>query len=488
MSQSPPAVLVYTRQSLGKDASIDQQEKAGRARAEAEGWAVHAVYRDGVSASRHATRARTDWPRLLKNLDRPEVGILWLWESSRGDRTLETWAALLERCRRHGVRIFVETHDRLYDMAVPRDWKVLAEDGIDSAYESDKISLRVTRAMVDNAKDGKPHGRVLYGYERRYRINDKGKRVLEAQVPKSDEAKVVRRIFSDIERGVSLRKISADLNAKQVPTVTGAAWSPQRVRDIALTISYAGKRSHNPGAKTGHTRRHTLGQVTEGVWPELVSVAQYRQVRKLLLDPKRRTSRPGRAKHLLSMIATCAVCDGPLAVRIVRDGSEYTCRGGGHVRIRQDDLDEYVLDLIAQRLADAETYARLVAEPDDARLQAARDQLAEIRAHHDAMVEQLGKRAISAQAFSAAEPIVLADIARAEATVSDLESPDSLRVLLGDPDLDFRERWLGFTPAARRQIVRHLFERIALRRAPSTGHRGPVKDRIEYAWRQSEHD
>ena len=383
----------------------------------------------------------------------------------------------------------METHDRLYDMAAPRDWKVLAEDGIDSAYESDKISLRVTRAMVDNAKNGKPHGRVPYGYERQYTLDDKGKRKLVGQVPKPDEAKVVRGIFRDIERGVSLRAITKDLNDRGVPSVTGAAWSPQRVRDIALTISYAGKRSHNPGARTGHTRRHTLGAVTKGVWPELVSVEQYNRVRKLLLDPKRKTSRPGRARHLLSMIAVCAVCDGPLSVRFPRrQGPEYTCRDSGHVRVRQDDLDDYVLDLIAARLADPDEYQRLVSQTDDQRLQLARNQVAEIRAHHEAMIEQLGKRTMSAQAFVAAEPAVLADLKRAEAALTGLESPDSLRVLLGDPDLDFRERWLGFTPVTRRQTVRHLFERIALRCAPSTGHRGPVKERVEYAWRQPEND
>jgi DNA invertase Pin-like site-specific DNA recombinase len=481
-----PTVLIYARQSVNKDASIDQQEEVGRNRADAEGWPIHGdVYRDGVSASRHAKKERKDWPRLLKDLDRPEVGVLWLWESSRGDRTLETWAALLERCRRHGVAIYVETHGRCYDMTNPRDWRTLAEDGVDNAYESDKISLRVSRSMASNAKDGKPHGRVPYGYERVYELTPSGKRVLVGQIPKPGEAEVVRRIFTDIERGVSLRQIALDLNATGVPSVTGAAWSPQRVRDIALTITYAGKRSHNPGAKTGHVRRHTLGEVTDGQWPALITLEQYHRVRKLLLDPKRKTSRPGRARHLLSMIAVCAVCDGPLAVRFPRrQGPEYTCRDSGHVRVRQDDLDDYILDLIAARLADPDEYHRLVSQTDDQRIQLARDQVVEIRAHHEAMIEQLGKRTMSAQAFAAAEPTVLADLKRAEAALTDLESPDSLRVLLGDPDLDFRERWLGYTPVARRLIVRHLFERIALRRAPSMGHRGPVKDRVEYAWAQ----
>ena len=141
-------------------------------------------------------------------------------------------------------------------------------------------------------------------------------------------------------RGVSLRSIAADLNAQQVPTVTGTQWTPQRVRDIALMATYAGKRVHNPGAKNGNARRHSLGTVTQGTWAALVSLEQYYAVRRLLTDPQRRTSRPGRAKHLLSMIATCGVCGGVLAVRYSRDAGEYTCRAGGHVRARQEELDE----------------------------------------------------------------------------------------------------------------------------------------------------
>jgi site-specific DNA recombinase len=194
----------------------------------------------------------------LKDLDRPDVGVLWLWESSRGDRTLTSWAAMLDRCRDHHVRIYVETHGRLYDMANPRDWRTLAEDGVDNAYESDKISLRVSRSMASNAKDGKPHGRVPYGYKRIYELTPSGKRVLVGQVPEPGKAEVVRRIFADIERGVSLRQVALDLNATGVPSVTGAAWTPQRVRDIALTITcrqaVTQSRSENRPHPAAHAR------------------------------------------------------------------------------------------------------------------------------------------------------------------------------------------------------------------------------------------
>ena len=488
MPDARAEVLIYARQSLGKQESIDQQEEIGRDRAEQENWPVHAVLSDPNSASRYSTTVRKNWERLLADLDRPEVGILWLWESSRGDRELETWAAMLTRCRKHGVKIFIETHERLYDLAKSRDRKTLAEDGVASEYESSLISERVTRAMAKNAKNGKPHGRTPYGYRREYAIDEDGKRVIVGQFPHPEQAKVVRRIFADIERRVSLRSIAADLNARQVPTVTGAQWTPQRVRDVALMATYAGKRVHNPGAKTGNVRRHGLGTLTPGTWPALVSLEQYYAVRRLLTDPQRRTSRPGRAKHLLSMIATCGVCGGVLAVRYSRDAGEYTCRAGGHVRGRQEELDEYVRSLIGARLADPDDYNRLVNQTDDHRLQAARDTVAEIETHYEEMIKDLRARVMSSHAFSAAEPGVLADLEQAKAVVADLEAPESLRALLGDPRQDFDVRWQSFTPVARRLIVRSLFASITLHRAPSPGHRGPVRDRVRFGWSTPQHE
>ena len=91
MPATTAAAGIYGRQSQKNDRSIDEQLGLGRDRAAAEGWTVHEIYKDGVSASRHATRKRGDWPKLLAAIDAGQVQVLWLWESSRGDRTLSSW-------------------------------------------------------------------------------------------------------------------------------------------------------------------------------------------------------------------------------------------------------------------------------------------------------------------------------------------------------------------------------------------------------------
>jgi site-specific DNA recombinase len=450
---------------------------------------VFGVYRDGVSASRHSKKARPDWTRLLADLERPEVGRLWLWESSRGDRTLETWAALLTRCEKHGVRIYVESHGREYDMSVPRDWRTLAEDGVDSAYESDRVSQRVSRAMAKNTADGKPYGVTPCGYRREYELTASGKRVLCGQYPYPPEADVVRRIFTEVATGVALRRIAADLNAENVPTRHGGPWTMHRVRTIALNIAYAGKRLHRPGWREG--KYVTEGQViVDGIWSPLVDLELYYSVKELLTDPARRTSRPGRTKHLLSLIAVCGVCGGPMTVRYVpnnrhpelRREAEYTCRAASHVRIVGAKLDAYVEAVVLERLSSPDAYGELADAVDDEQLQRARDEVAEVEAHHKEMTRMLAARKISAVAFSAAEPQVLADLEAAKTRVAELSAPTALRMLPGTPGTDIAARWAAATVVARRDVIRNLLT-VAVNRHPAPGRTLPIEDRVQADWK-----
>jgi DNA invertase Pin-like site-specific DNA recombinase len=114
-----------------------------------------------ISASRYTTKVRGDFLRLIDDLKEGRFGAeeLWLWESSRGSRKVGEWVELIELCELRAVKIYVTTHDRLYDPANPRDRRSLLEDAVDSEYESAKISLRARRAQAAAAAEGRPNGR-----------------------------------------------------------------------------------------------------------------------------------------------------------------------------------------------------------------------------------------------------------------------------------------------------------------------------------------
>jgi hypothetical protein len=75
--------------------------------------------------------------------------VLQLWESLRGSREQAEWATFLNLLRDHGILLHVTSHHRLYDLNKPA--RPLDEDGVDSAYESAKTSMRIKRHMAANA-------------------------------------------------------------------------------------------------------------------------------------------------------------------------------------------------------------------------------------------------------------------------------------------------------------------------------------------------
>jgi DNA invertase Pin-like site-specific DNA recombinase len=468
---------------MGNDRSIDEQLASGRDRAGHEGWHLIASYSDRVSASRLTTRQRDDWTRLLQDLARPDVSILWLWESSRGDRKLSTWAALLEDCREHAVQIYVETHRRLYDMNVARDWQTMAEEGVYSQVESEKIRERTQRAMDENAADGTPHGQALYGYAHSY--DRRGR--FAARVVVQAEARNVRDLFTRLRAGHALRAVARDWEASGIRTRAGKPFSAQHLRTMALNPAYAGLRVHLTRKERSESGgRLRLDTAVPGKWDAIVPRAEWQAVHDMLTSPERRTSRPGRAVHLLSVssAARCDVCGGPLAAehRPI-SGTRvwmYFCAKSGHVRISEADLDALATDVICGYLADERNYSALT--PDTSpELQAVRDELAGLRASLADLADAVTKRGKSPAWAMAATDDYEAQISALEDRERALTAPSALAGLLA-PGPDVAARWEAAPVSTRREVARIVLApgRVGVMRI-SRGRGGPAVGRVTWA-------
>jgi site-specific DNA recombinase len=449
--------LAYGRQSMGNDRSIAEQLESGRKRAATENWDILAEYSDRISASRYATKARDDWAKLLTALARPEATRLWLWETSRGDRKLSTWAAMLERCREHKVQVYVETHGRLYDMSNGRDMRTLCEDGVDNAYESDKISDRTVRAMQANAGAGIPQSRAPYGY--RHLHDDRGN--FTERVKDQAEAANVEDLFGQIRQGHSLRAIERDWDQRGIRTRTGKRFSAQHLRDMAMNPAYAALRVHltteDRKAQNGRSR---LDTATEGDWPPIILREEFYAVREILTSPARKTSRPGRAVHLLSVspAARCGVCDGPLAAEHRPMGADrerrwmYFCQKSGHVRISEADLDQLATDAILGYLSRPDVYTAFDTT-DGPELAKVRGELAGLRSQRRELADAVTKRGKSVTWALAADDDYERQIITLETRERELTTPDVLRGLMAPgPDVD--DRWASAPMSTRREVAR----------------------------------
>lgn len=484
--------LRVSKDDSGRARSTDEQHDDNAYAASENGWQLGEPYRDNDrSASRYATKAREGYDRLVADLEADRFGadVLLLWEGSRGSRKVSEWVILLELLEARGVQVHITSHDRTYDPAKPRDRKSLLEDSVDSEYESGKTSLRGRRAAASHAAKGQPAGRIPFGYKRRYEyeiVDGKQVRII-FQEPDPDTAPLVCELFEKVKGGHSLRSIERDWEARGIVNGSGRPFTAQHLRSLLLTRAYVGERVHNPGGKNGNAARSTApALVVPGTWEPLVDRATFLAVQRILSDPGRRTSRPGRGVHLLSMIAKCGACGGPLSVAFRKPAGEYTCHEASHVRVSKAELDEFSEHAILAYLdGDDLLRARATVEDDTATVAKAREDVATVEAELDDLVEQVSSGALTATFAAKAEPGIQARLKAARAREQELSTPSRLRGLI-PPGME----WATMPMAAKREVARIVLApdmlgelRIVRRPRDAGPRRVPVEDRVE--WRKA---
>lgn len=481
------AAREYLRVSFdrsGRLRSHDEQHAENKRSADEQGWRItEPSYKDVGSASRYARKAREGYDKLISDLKNGRFGadVLIIWESSRGSRRVGEWVLLIDLCDEHNVRVHVTTHGRTYDPSNPRDRRTLLEDAVDSEYESGKTSTRAKRAAAANAAEGKPHGRIPFGYKRVY-DSETGRFV--KQVPEPVEAKIIKELFKRLIKGHSLRSIAADFARRGITNDSGVPFSAQHLRSLALNPTYAAQRVHDPDRKG----RKSSGTATivDGNWKPLVSKADFLAVKAILTAPERVTTRPGRGVHLLSMIARCGECGGPLAARFDKErNTVYTCHARSCIRVAKAGLDTFAERAMLAYLARDDMHTALCSGTgDDEELARIRDDVASVRGEYDDLAEQVGSGRLSATLAAKAEPGILTRLRAAEARERELSTPNALAGLI-TPGKDVARRWKAAEMSTKREVARLLLSpdvvgELRVKRSPTPGHRCPVDRRVQW--------
>lgn len=416
--------------------SVGEQEAECREDCAEQSWDVVKAFCDNDrSASRFTKKSRPGYDELQDFLRTGEADVLVLWESSRGDRELERWAGLLNLCRRMGILIRVVTHRRTYDLSVPRDWRTLAEDGVDSAYESEKTRERVMRAVGKNAIAGRPHGKLLFGYRRVY--DARGKFV--AQEVAEDQARVIREAAERVASGQSCYSIANDFNSRGITTPTGSAWDLTQVKRVVRNPGYIGKRVHQ-GKIVG-----------DAVWPAILDEELYWRVDAILTDPSRKTNTDRAIKHLLTGLALCGVCESAMKVQNNRGSLAYQCPNGFHVSVRTSALEEYVTKKVKERLFRLDVTE--IAHPQaDERRAAARRELAELQERLDGFTREAALGKLSAPRLGEIERELQPLILNAQRAAHAPKGKTLLYRLVENPYL-----WDDCSMKEKRRIVADLF-------------------------------
>jgi site-specific DNA recombinase len=443
---------LYARRSRVSDnqASVTDQIQRGRDVIDASGWQLGEILNEEVSASRYARREREAWPMLLEAIEAGKVGVLVLWESSRGDRKLSEWARLLDLCRDTGTLVHVISHERTYDLANHRDWKTLASEGVDNDHFSQRLSADVKRGKRGAARRGRPQGAPSYGYRVRYDERTgkpAGWDVIE------DKVEVARRIIRAVGTHVPVRRIARGLDAEGIPSPTGGKWVTDTVRNIAGNPSYAGLNRLPDG---------TL--VERGPeYPAIVTRQEW-EAAEAVLRPRAVGERPGAVLHMMSFLATCEC--GALVKSAGAQG--YRCERGC-LRVPVEWLDERVGYLVCAKLALPESRDLYVTD-DDGHAKKVREELKRLEARRQKYVTIAAETDDEAEEADA--DAVLAElrpkIAAKKRELGGVRYLPALRDILTADDTF--AAWQGYTVQAKREIVAAVTG-ITVLRVPKTATR-----------------
>lgn len=469
--------------------SIEDQGTDIAASAAENGWRLHGTpyIDDGFSASRYARKKRDDFEQLVADLQSGPSGresqfgadVLMLWESSRGSRKVGEWVSFIELCEEKRVRIWVTTHERLYDPSNGRDRKSLIEDAVDSEYESYKTHRRVLRTAAAQAQKGRPYGEAPYGLMPVY---DPKTGKLANWVEDPVRSIVPRELFRLLELHVPMADITRRFARRGYTNRSGLPFTHAHLTDMARRHSYTGIRAYK-------------GTLYKAVWDGIVPRKRFWNVQRLLDAPGRATYRGGGTRHELTAGLRCSRCDS--LVRVQDDNPNrrkptYRCPAGC-MNIQKEPIDDLIigkqgdLGLLLEYLARKDIYELLAAPPsDDTTLQDLQARLAEARTERDEMREAKGA--------NLAQVLVLANsLAAKEQEVADMEAREqeltlpSVVLSIIKPGVDVWQSWCEAPIAGRRQLVRLILSPKYLGYpyiipSPRTGPNQPVLERV--VWRK----
>ena len=324
--------------------------------------------------------ARPGFLRLMNSLKpKPPFHALVMSEESRlGRDRIRTEYSMLEIIDA-GVEVFCYLTDHQVRLDDPTLSFMGAVRHYASAMEREQARQRTYDAMLRKARAGHVTGGKVFGYRNQDIVAADGRRLHVVRVIDEEQATVVRRIFQMYVDHMGISRIAKQLNEDQIPPARGhRGWCPSAIREILLRPLYRGvivwgelQKVERRGTKK--RRRRTSAELTTVDAPalrivsdELWSAVQGR------FQANRRTSehyrKRGMVKHfespyLLSGLARCAHCDGPMEA-LGRDyqrrkGRVYGCayhrkRGSSicqnALRMDQDRIDDALLHALGAAL------------------------------------------------------------------------------------------------------------------------------------------
>ncbi len=382
-------VALYARFSSEnqRDASIDDQVRICRVRAEREGWQVVSVLSDYALSG--ASTLRPGYQQLLELIRRGGTDIVLAESLDRFSRDQEHIPGFFKQAQFAGVKIVTLTEGEISELHI-------GLKGTMGALYLKDLADKTRRGLEGRVRQGHSGGGICYGYRvvrgvmGRDGEPERGLREIDP-----GQAEVIRRIFTEFAAGKGPKSIAAGLNQDGIPGPRGGHWiagairgQPTRSTGILRNRLYVGEMLWNqrrwlkdPSTGLRVARSNASSEVLIQQVPELriiddtlwLRVQARLQAQSAKLDageasttPKRRFWEQRRPQHLLSGKIICGSCGKPF----MSVGRDYlTCRVAeargpcdNRARIRRQPVEAEVIQALETRLMEPELVATFVAE------------------------------------------------------------------------------------------------------------------------------
>ncbi|MFJ9626652.1 recombinase family protein [Streptomyces sp. NPDC101175] len=335
----------YLRVSKGKGktrSNADQHRENLAAEADHGPWTWGEPYEDTGSASKYAIKIRDDFEKLLADLESGAFGnpgdVLVLWEISRLARETGRGVALVDACEAGSYLIHITTHERTYNPANYQDRHDLISGINDAEKESRLLSKRTLRGTNSALAEGRFHGKIPFGYARRYAIVDGRSRPVK-QYKDPVEGPLVIELFERVagwngRERESIRAVEQDWLPRAIVSRDGVPFSRQNLAQMLRRKAYVGIRVHK-------------GTERPGNWPALIEPDLFYAVQDILADPSRKSTVTTKVKHVLTGVFRCSNCGGKVSVKPGGDAYDgrlvYRCWDRDCFTIDKATTDAYMI-------------------------------------------------------------------------------------------------------------------------------------------------
>jgi site-specific DNA recombinase len=448
-----------------EELGVKRQLQDCRAEAERRGWQVAQEYVDD-DISAYTGKKRPAYEQMLLALAEGRRDGVIVWHMDRLHRRPIELERFVDTCTRAGVRDVVTLSGDI-DLAKGDGLLMARLLAAVAANESDSKRRRGQRKSREIAESGKPHmgGPRVFGYQDDKTTHQPG------------EAAVIRDLAARALAGETLISMATWLQENEVRTVGGKEWRTNTVKTLLTNPRNWGMRVHQGNI------------IGEAAWDPIITPDQGERLRRLLLDPARRTNRSAR-RYLLTGLLVCGKCGTRLYSAPRGETRRYGCRTGpdtrgcGGVYIYAEMLEKFIAQAVLYRLDSPSMHEALgdgSDDQDEARLigdaiQADTNKLNELAA-------MWADGELTRQGHATARKRIEDRLEANRRTFARLTHRDAVADYIGHGD-ELRAQWDGLNLSRQVAVVKAVLNRITILPAAKVGRHGLDPNRVVADWRQ----